>query len=101
MIAVVGALDTKADEFTFLIREISSLGHEQVIIDFGPFSTAGPDVRALGVRYIGPDEVAVRVDVLLGHSVLVDPAGQGVESVRPIRDEIERRVLILIDELSV
>ena len=32
--------------------------------------------------------------------VLEDPAGQGVESVRPIRDEIERRVLILIDELA-
>ena len=33
--------------------------------------------------------------------VLEDPAGQGVESVRPIRDEIERRVLVLIDELTV
>ena len=65
MIAVVGALDTKADEFTFLIREISSLGHEQVIIDFGPFSTAGPDVRALGARYIGPDEVADAADTRL------------------------------------
>jgi arsenate reductase len=32
--------------------------------------------------------------------VLEDPAGQGVDSVRPIRDEIERRVLILIDELT-
>jgi arsenate reductase len=33
--------------------------------------------------------------------VLEDPAGQGVESVRPIRDEIERRVLGLLDELAV
>ena len=32
--------------------------------------------------------------------VLEDPAGQGVEAVRPIRDEIERRVRELIDELS-
>jgi arsenate reductase len=32
--------------------------------------------------------------------VLEDPAGQGVESVRPIRDEIERRVRELIAELS-
>jgi len=31
--------------------------------------------------------------------VLDDPAGQGVDAVRPIRDEIERRVLELIDEL--
>jgi protein-tyrosine-phosphatase len=31
--------------------------------------------------------------------VLDDPAGQGVEAVRPIRDEIERRVRFLIGEL--
>ena len=30
---------------------------------------------------------------------LADPAGQGVEAVRPIRDEIERRVRSLLDEL--
>jgi arsenate reductase len=32
---------------------------------------------------------------------LDDPAGQDVEAVRPIRDEIERRVRILLDELNV
>ena len=32
---------------------------------------------------------------------LEDPAGQGLEAVRPIRDEIERRVLNLLDELGV
>jgi arsenate reductase (thioredoxin) len=32
---------------------------------------------------------------------LDDPAGMGVEAVRPIRDEIERRVRRLLDELSV
>lgn len=31
---------------------------------------------------------------------LDDPAGQGVEAVRPIRDEIERRVRALIEELA-
>ena len=31
--------------------------------------------------------------------VLEDPAGQGVEAVRPIRDEIRRRVEVLISEL--
>ena len=31
--------------------------------------------------------------------VLDDPAGQGVDSVRPIRDEIRRRVEVLIGEL--
>ena len=32
---------------------------------------------------------------------LDDPAGQGIEAVRPIRDEIERRVRRLLDELGV
>ena len=32
---------------------------------------------------------------------LDDPAGQGIESVRPIRDEIRKRVLTLLDELGV
>ncbi|CAN5323383.1 arsenate reductase ArsC [soil metagenome] len=33
--------------------------------------------------------------------VLEDPAGKDVEAVRPVRDEIERRVLKLLDELSI
>jgi protein-tyrosine-phosphatase len=33
--------------------------------------------------------------------VLDDPAGQSVEQVRPIRDEIERRVRALLEELGV
>lgn len=33
--------------------------------------------------------------------VLDDPDGMGVEDVRPIRDEIERRVLVLLDQLGV
>jgi arsenate reductase len=33
--------------------------------------------------------------------VLDDPAGQGIEVVRPIRDEIRRRVLTLLGELGV
>jgi arsenate reductase (thioredoxin) len=33
--------------------------------------------------------------------VLPDPAGQSFESVRPIRDEIERRVASLLDQLAV
>ncbi len=32
---------------------------------------------------------------------LDDPAGQGVEAVRPIRDEIRRRVLALLESLGV
>jgi hypothetical protein len=33
--------------------------------------------------------------------VLDDPAGLAVEQVRPVRDEIERRVRQLLDELGV
>jgi protein-tyrosine-phosphatase len=33
--------------------------------------------------------------------VLEDPAGQGVDAVRPIRDEIKRRINELLDELLV
>jgi protein-tyrosine-phosphatase len=33
--------------------------------------------------------------------ILEDPAGLGIEAVRPIRDEIERRVRTLIDELGI
>jgi protein-tyrosine-phosphatase len=33
--------------------------------------------------------------------VLEDPAGQGIESVRPIRDEIRTRIAGLLDELGV
>ena len=32
---------------------------------------------------------------------LEDPAGKGVEAVRPIRDEIKRRILTLLEELDV
>jgi protein-tyrosine-phosphatase len=32
---------------------------------------------------------------------LDDPAGQGVDAVRPIRDEIKRRVTTLLDELGI
>ncbi|MBJ7451242.1 MAG: heat-shock protein HtpX, partial [Blastococcus sp.] len=32
---------------------------------------------------------------------LEDPAGQGVEAVRPIRDDIERRIRGLLTELGV
>ena len=32
---------------------------------------------------------------------LEDPAGQGVEAVRPIRDEIKRRIITLLGELGV
>ncbi|MEJ7772515.1 MAG: heat-shock protein HtpX, partial [Geodermatophilaceae bacterium] len=33
--------------------------------------------------------------------VLEDPAGLGIEAVRPVRDEIERRIRALLAELQV
>ena len=33
--------------------------------------------------------------------VLADPAGQSLEAIRPIRDEIEQRVQVLLDQLAV
>lgn len=33
--------------------------------------------------------------------ILADPAGQSLEAVRPIRDEIEQRVCTLLDQLTV
>ena len=76
----------------------------------------GIDVHASGATPKKLEEAAVRAsDVVItmgcgdecpffpGVSyrdwVLDDPAGQGLDAVRPIRDEIERRVLELIDEL--
>src|SRR3984957_15920897 len=32
--------------------------------------------------------------------ILADPAGQSLEAIRPIRDEIERRVRALLDQLA-
>lgn len=70
MIAVIGALDTKADEYQFLVREVLGRGHEVVVIDFGPFSKAEAQARTWGVRYVGPAEVAaaagVQLDALVG-----------------------------------
>ncbi len=76
----------------------------------------GIDLRALGARPKRLDEAAVRasdVVVTMGCGdacpvfpgkryedwALADPAGQGVEAVRPIRDEIERRIRSLIAEI--
>jgi len=76
----------------------------------------GIDLRALGARPKRLDDAAVRAsDVVITMGcgdacpvfprkryedwVLADPAGQGVEAVRPIRDEIERRVRALVAEI--
>lgn len=76
----------------------------------------GIDLLAAGARPKKLEEAAVRasdVVVTMGCGdacpfypgtryedwVLDDPAGKGVEAVRPIRDEIERRVRVLVGDL--
>jgi protein-tyrosine-phosphatase len=76
----------------------------------------GIDLAALGARPKKLEDAAVRAsDVVITMGcgdacpfypgtryedwVLDDPAGQGVDAVRPIRDEIERRVRLLIGDL--
>jgi arsenate reductase len=77
----------------------------------------GIDLRATGAHPKKLDEAAVRAsDVVITMGcgdacpifpgkryedwVLEDPAGQGVSAVRPIRDEIDRRVRALIAEIT-
>ncbi|MBU3701474.1 MAG: arsenate reductase ArsC [Acidimicrobiia bacterium] len=77
----------------------------------------GIDLRAMGAVPKKLDEAAVRAsDVVITMGcgdacpifpgkryedwVLDDPAGQGVDAVRPIRDEIERRVRGLLEEIT-
>lgn len=77
----------------------------------------GIDLLASGARPKRLEEAAVRAsDVVITMGCgdtcpffpgvryldwpLDDPAGQGVDAVRPIRDEIERRVLVLLGELG-
>jgi protein-tyrosine-phosphatase len=74
------------------------------------------DLRATGARPKKLEEAAVEAsDVVITMGCgdacpffpgkryedwkLDDPAGQGIEAVRPIRDEIERRIRALVDEL--
>ncbi len=76
----------------------------------------GIDLRAVGARPKRLEEAAVEAsDVVITMGCgdacpiypgkryedwkLDDPAGQGVEAVRPIRDEIDRRVRELLDDL--
>jgi len=54
-IAVIGALDTKADDFAFVKAEIERRGHKALVIDVGVVGKPGfePDVRAAVVARAG------------------------------------------------
>jgi arsenate reductase len=77
----------------------------------------GIDLRAAGAHPKTLEDAAVRAsDVVITMGcgdacpiypgkryedwVLDDPAGQGIEAVRPIRDEIDRRVVELLDSIG-
>jgi protein-tyrosine-phosphatase len=77
----------------------------------------GIDLRAAGAHPKRLEDAAVRAsDVVITMGcgdacpiypgkryedwVLDDPAGQGIDAVRPIRDEIDRRVVALLDSLD-
>ena len=69
---------------------------------------SGTTFRETILAWDEPSRWAYRVDessAPAGHAlvedwVLEDPAGKSVEQVRPIRDEIDRRVLALLAELT-
>jgi arsenate reductase len=76
----------------------------------------GLDISSAQPRRWGPDELD-RVDVVITMGCgdecpvvpgtryldwpLTDPAGEGLDVVRPVRDDIERHVRALLDDLSV
>lgn len=76
----------------------------------------GIDISAEKPKILTPEAVAVSdVVITMGCGdtcpyfpgtryldwTLDDPAGQGVEAVRPIRDEIKRRVTALLEEMDI
>src|SRR3954470_7254366 len=99
------------------VRSAGSMPAEQVNpVAVEAMAEAGIDIRAEQPKVLTTEAVqASDVVVTMGCGdacpyfpgkryedwVLEDPAGQGIESVRPIRDEIQQRVVVLLDELGV
>ena len=99
------------------VRSAGSMPAEQVNpVAVEAMAEVGIDIRAERPKVLTTDAVqASDVVVTMGCGdacpffpgkryedwVLEDPAGQGIESVRPIRDEIRARILTLLSELGV
>ena len=99
------------------VRSAGSMPAEQVnAVAVEAMSEVGIDIRAEQPKVLTTEAVqASDVVVTMGCGdacpyfpgkryedwVLEDPAGQGIASVRPIRDEIRGRILTLLDELGV
>jgi arsenate reductase (thioredoxin) len=98
------------------VRSAGSLPGDQVNpAAVAAMAEVGIDISDQRPKVLGPDVVeASDVVVTMGCGdacpvfpgtryldwALDDPAGKGVESVRPIRDEIEQRVRVLLSELQ-
>ena len=105
---ILSELDEYALEAAVQIVEThggAAAGHRVLALTLGPAGATGALKRA---RQLGADAgFHVLDDALAGSDawvtarVLADPAGQGVEAVRPIREDIRRRVTELLGELGV
>ena len=102
-------------------RAVAWSGGSEPGIDINPAAVAAMAERGIDIasEYPKPwtDEIARAADVIVTMGcgdacpifpgkryedwVLDDPAGLAVEAVRPVRDEVERRVLSLLDRLEV
>ncbi|WP_028047477.1 arsenate reductase ArsC [Cellulomonas sp. URHE0023] len=99
------------------VRSAGSMPADQVnVVAVGAMAEVGIDISAEQPKVLTTDAVqASDVVVTMGCGdacpyfpgkryedwVLEDPAGQGIESVRPIRDEIRVRILDLLADLGV
>ncbi|MBF0689445.1 MAG: arsenate reductase ArsC [Cellulomonas sp.] len=99
------------------VRSAGSMPAERINpVAVEAMAEVGVDIRAEQPKVLTPEAVrASDVVVTMGCGdacpfypgtryedwQLDDPAGQGIEAVRPIRDEIRARVLALLDELGV
>ncbi|MCC2314035.1 arsenate reductase ArsC [Cellulomonas xiejunii] len=99
------------------VRSAGSMPAERINpVAVEAMAEVGVDIRAEQPKVLTPEAVqASDVVVTMGCGdacpfypgtryedwQLDDPAGQGIEAVRPIRDEIRTRVLALLDELGV
>lgn len=99
------------------VRSAGSAPADQINpVAIAAMAEEGIDIRANSPKVLTPDAVqASDVVITMGCGdvcpifpgtryedwALDDPAGQGIDAVRPIRDAIKARVLTLLDELGV
>ncbi|MDT7708660.1 MAG: hypothetical protein QOG20_4267 [Pseudonocardiales bacterium] len=94
-VALLGTLDTKREEYLFLLALVQRHRCEAVVLDAGLYSNAEDDVRGAGARYVGPDALAeaggssrsaLRDGADRGEALRVMAAGAGVVLADLVRD---------------